>query len=159
MNINMTAPEGVTEVDVLAERYRTAFNKLSKDLRPQWIEATLELVMVVKDVRQRYPDHREYHRWLVRNDLREISNQDLSAFNQFACDLTQARQLLEQSTSWSWQRVWQERPNRPAKVTLSKSRKGPLSARTGAAHRNGANKSIPDRDAGMICMSRGRYRA
>jgi hypothetical protein len=44
MNINVTVPEGGTEIDMLAERYRAAFTKMDGG-RAQWIEGTLELAV------------------------------------------------------------------------------------------------------------------
>ena len=125
--VNMVAPEGA--VDLLAERYRISLDK-TKGGRELWVEGTLELVVVVAEARSQYHHTIDYGRWLERNGLRAISMQDLSAFNQFAKNLTYARQLLEQSRSWSWREVWSKRPDkpkRPANGAPSGSGKGPIS--------------------------------
>lgn len=123
----------IPTADVLAQRYTTAFIKL-KAGRAQWIEGTLELVVVVAEARKKYPDHREYNRWIARNGLQDMSETDRSALSCFARDLVYTRQLLEQSYSISWQQIWRTRPNR----TPSESREGAFSHRSGSSQRKRA---------------------
>jgi hypothetical protein len=143
----VTVPEGATELDVLAERYRAAFTKMQIG-REQWIEATLELASVVAEARKKLLDHREYSRWLERNELQPLRPNDRIALCGFAKDLSAARKLLETAMGTSWQWIWENRPNkpqrtptRPGKGTLqpdrSRNRRKHI---TGSQHRN----QVPD---------------
>ena len=116
-------PEGANALDVLAQRYRTAFDKTTAG-RAMWIEGTLELAKVIKEAKGRdeLKSVAAYSRWLRRNGLKDISPQDRSALNNFANDLVYARQLLEKSTSISWQGIWRDRPNK-SQAHLSTNRK------------------------------------
>ena len=142
----MVVPENGTALDVLAQRYRAATEKMASGTekmangREQWIEGTLELAAVVRDARTELPDHRAFSRWLELHNLKKISPQDRSALNQFADDLVYARRLLEQSNSISWQQIWRTRPNR----TPSQSRKGPISYTSGASKRKRRAARVPD---------------
>jgi hypothetical protein len=124
--------------DVLAERYRAAWDKTKRG-REQWIEGTLELAVIISEARISYPNHREYSHWLTRNNLESISAQNRSALLCFARDLTYAQQLLEQSTSMSWQHIWAKQLKR----TPSQLRKGPISRISGSSKRRRA-AIIPD---------------
>jgi hypothetical protein len=124
----VTVPPCGTMLDVLAERYRAAFDKV-KGGREQWIEGTLELAMVVAEAKQRLPDTTQFGVWVERNGLKTISKNDRSALNNFAKDLTTARIILEQSRSISWEQIWRDRPQK--RVTESRnSQPRPVSRRT-----------------------------
>ena len=71
----VTVPEDGNADNMLAARYRAAFDK-TKAGREMRIEGTLELAVVIQQARRQYPHHREYSQWLKRNDLQELTAQD-----------------------------------------------------------------------------------
>ena len=115
MNLMMTA----VAVDLLALRYRAAYDKMNGG-REQWIDGTLELAVVVAELRDRYPDHREFSRWLARHGFEQVHPNDRAALIGFSRDLAAGRKMLEESRSTSWRGVWEKRPKR----TLTKIGKG-----------------------------------
>ena len=94
-------------LDVLAGRYRAAFDKI-KAGREQWIEGTLELAAVIKEARRRLPADQDFSRWIERNDLRKINKDARGALLHFAADPIAARALLENTTRNSWEMIWRE---------------------------------------------------
>ena len=133
----MIVPEDGTKLDVLAMRYRAAFDRTEHG-RKEWIEGTLELTIVIAEARKHLPDHREYNRWLERHGLRKFSKDDLTAFNGMAKDLTAARTLLEQTNGSSLAWAWRHRPNKPIVDPSERTHKGPLSRTSGSSKRKRA---------------------
>ena len=150
----MTANSPTPVVDLLAERFRVAFDKTvqahkrSQTARAEWIEGTLELGEVVLQARNQYPDHREFSRWLGRNNLHPITPAERVALLGFARDPVAARRMLQTSTASSWRGVWEKAPKaeKAKQRTLSTGGKGtpaPISRRTGHAHRQRVKQRIP----------------
>ena len=115
----VTVPQGGDALDILAARYRAAFDKMTAG-REQWIEGTFELMAVMSELRGRFPDHREFSRWLERHELQHITHQDRAALLGFAKNSEAARKMMEQSSSRSWRGIWEKVPKR----TLTGSGKG-----------------------------------
>jgi hypothetical protein len=136
----VTVPLGGDADAVLAARGHAALDKM-KAGRKQWIEGTLELAAFLRDLRLKYPDHREFSQWLARYGFQEFDARDRSALIKLAAD-PGARILLEQSTGRSVHHIWYERPNKPSR-TLVRSDKGALSHRSGSSQRKRAAR-IPD---------------
>ena len=142
---------GLTQVDPLAERYRAAFDKtaraqtLSQTARSEWIDATLELAAVVLEARNQYPDHRDFSRWLGRNDLRILTPSERTALIGFAQDPEAGRKMLQGSTRYSWRGVWEKTPKR-GNVTLPAHGKGDISrGKRASGHRQRQRGArIPD---------------
>lgn len=143
--------QSTTKVDLLAERYRAAFDKTvriqkqSEAVRAEWIEATLELAAVVLEARNRFPDHHAFHRWHERNGLRTLTEGERAALLGFARDPVTARKLLTESTSYKVRTIWENVP-KGMQRTPSGTEGGtpaPLSRRTGHAHRQ-RRQRIPD---------------
>lgn len=123
----VAVPEGGDALDVLALRYRAALDK-TKGGRAQWIDGTLELAVVVAEVRIDYPDHRTFSRWLEKYGFEQFHPNDISALVGFSKDPQAARKLLENSKSISWRVIWEKRPKRES-GTPTKIGKGTNSAR------------------------------
>jgi len=150
MNMHMTVLEGSTKIDMRAERYRAAFEKIAngqgqikvgrtqlKEGRAIWIEGTLELAVVVAETRIDYPDHGAFSLWLRRYDLAHLSPNDRLALYGFSRDLQAARAMLEASSGISWRSIW-EKQNKGRKLGPSQIDKGPLSHQSGASKRKRA---------------------
>lgn len=134
---NLTVvPVGGTAMDVLAERYRTAFDKMEGG-REQWIEGTLDLAAVVAELRKKYPAHQEFSRYLERYKLQSISANDRAALLGFhKVGRETARKLLERSKSERWRNIWENKPQ----SALSETRKGRSQEKSGSQKR----KYVPD---------------
>ena len=107
----VTVPQGGNMLDVLAERYRAAFDKV-KGGREQWIEGSLELAVVIAEARDRpeMVNNAAFNRWLQRHEFDYLSPNDRVALFGFSRDLAYARKLLESSNSTSWRVIWETRP-------------------------------------------------
>jgi hypothetical protein len=140
----VAVPEGGTELDVLAERYRAAYDKMQGG-REQWIEGTLELAVVVAEARKKLPDHRGYSLWLQRHELEQMHPNDRAALVGFSKDLEAARKLLEQTSGISWRVIWEARPNK-AQLTLTKIGRGQIPTFRRRDEQSGASrrKRVPD---------------
>lgn len=139
MNANANALEDVV-VDILAERYRAASEKVarglaqfktgrkqSKEGRAIWIEGTLDLATVVAEKRIDLPDHVAFSRWCQRYCLDPISSADRSALYGFARDLSAARTMLEESKAATWRGVWEKKPKQAANAAPSMDGRGRIS--------------------------------
>jgi hypothetical protein len=128
-------------VDLLAERYRAASDKIdegqrlikagrvqSQDGRALWIEGTLDLAVIVREKRIDLPDHHAFGRWLQQQGLRYLSNSEMTALHGFGRDLVVARKMLEESTAISWRGVWEKTPKRPRNDTPPMDGKGVIPA-------------------------------
>jgi len=141
----VTVPQGGNMLDVLAERYRAAYDKMQGG-RKQWIEGTLELAVVVAEARKKLPDHRSYSRWLQHHGLEHFHPNERMALVGFSNDLIAARKLLEQTNSISWRVIWETRANK-RNLTLTKIDKGqnprfrPRAEQSGSYRRR--NRPIP----------------
>ena len=112
----VSVPQGGTELDVLALRYRVAFDKM-KGGREQWIEGTLELAIVVAETRIKLPDHRGFSQWLQRHELGFLSPKIVQALVGFSRDIKAARKMLEGTKAKSWRSIWEKQPKRtPIKI-------------------------------------------
>lgn len=138
----MIVPKNATALEVLAERYRTAFDK-TKAGREQWIEGTLELAAVVAELRERYPAHQEFSRWLEYENLPPMNKDARAALVRLnKMGEKTARELLGQTqqTSWHWIVA------KHAQTSLLQMKKGaqrPISSSSGAHWRKRAQR-IPD---------------
>jgi hypothetical protein len=119
MTTLVTVPQSGTALDVLAERYRAAFEKMEGG-REQWIEGTLDLAVVVAEARVTLPDHRGFSQWLQRYQLEHLHPNDRFALIGFSRDLKAARKMLEDTASISWRSIWEKQQ----KVTPTKPGKG-----------------------------------
>jgi len=109
-----------TVVELLAARYRVAYDKITKGHeaakvgRTQWIEGTLELAAIVLEARERRPNNQVFgawfQHWIEQHKLPPIGNNDRAALVNFAKDPITARALLEQTHLWSWHHIWEQRP-------------------------------------------------
>jgi hypothetical protein len=137
---------GATALDVLAKRYRAAYDKMEGG-REQWIEGTLELAVVVGEARRDLPDHRAFSRWLQHHNFEPLHPNDRAALTNFSKDLEAARKLLEQTSSKSWRGIWENRPNRRNR-TSTKIGKGPIPTFRNKTEQSGSykrrNRRIPD---------------
>jgi len=124
----VAVPEGGGALDVLATRYRAAFERM-KGGRAEWTEGTLELAVVVAKAREQLPNHQEFSRWLQRHGLEQLHPNDRAALVGFAKDLQDARKLIEASKSISWRVIWETRPKREnaAPTNFGKGRISPRS--------------------------------
>jgi hypothetical protein len=128
-------PDGGTALDVLAVRYRAAFDKMEGG-RAQWIEGTLELAVVVAEAKIEWPGNAAFSQWLYLHKLALLHPNDRAALVGFAQDLKAARVLLEKSNSISWRVIWENRPKRaPTKIG-----KSPHHVKSGAEKKN----RVPD---------------
>lgn len=134
----VSVPQGGTMLDVLAERYRAAFDKV-KGGREQWIEGTLELALVILEARKQPEllDHKAFSRWLERNGLQKISEGDRAALINMAKDPIATRKLLEQSKGFSWEWIWRNSPQRTSQRAQA-SQPRPVS------HRTRRERRVPD---------------
>jgi hypothetical protein len=110
--------QSTNQVDLLAERYRAAFDKTERTrkqfevARSEWIEATLELGEVILEARRQYPGSHAYSRWLVRNNLRILTPSEITAHAGFARDPEAGRKMLQASTSYAVRSIWEKVPKR-----------------------------------------------
>jgi hypothetical protein len=129
--------EGAGPLDVLAQRYRAAFEK-TKAGREQWIEGTLELAAVIREARELIPDHREYSHWLTRNQLEQFHPNKLRAYVGLGVmhrkDPAAANKLLEDNFGLEVRTIWEKQP----KSTPTRLGKGPISHKSGAYKRKRA---------------------
>lgn len=136
----VTVPQGGTMLDVLAERYRAAFNKMEGG-REQWIEGTLELAVVVAEARGRMPDHREYNRWITRYQLEQLHPAELAALagigNLEHKKPGAGHKLLEKNFGLAVRTIWEKKRERPLADPSEKGR-GPNSRVSGASKRKRA---------------------
>jgi hypothetical protein len=130
-----------TALDVLAQRYRAALNKINGG-REQWIEGTLELAVVMADARIELPSNQAFSLWLQRYQLGHLSPNDRTALVGFSQDLEAARKMLEQATgSTSWRTIWEKRP-KAAVIKVDKSRPSLRNRRNASGWSK--QKRIPD---------------
>jgi hypothetical protein len=141
----VAVPEGGTTLDVLAMRYRAAFGRVQGG-REQWIDGTLELAVVVAEVRGRMPDHREYNRWTTHYQLEQLHPAELAALagigNLEREKPHAGRKLLEKNSGLAIRTIWEKKREKPV-VDPSEKGKGPLSHNSGASKRKRRNV-IPD---------------
>jgi len=150
MTNEMPVPtQSTNQVDPLAERYRAAFDKitraqtlsqtartLSQTARAEWIEATIELGEVILEARRQYPDTNAYSRWLVRNDLRIMTSNEIKATAGCARDPEAGRKMLQASTSYKVRTIWESVPKRGI-GTLTQTGKGTKNAVRRGSHLSG----------------------
>jgi len=148
----VAVPQGGDALDVLATRYRAAFDKLNGG-RAQWIDGTLELALVVAEVRRDRPDHRAFSHWLAQNKFEQLHPNDRSALVGFAQDPKAARKMLEASNSISWRVIWEKRPKRQI-GTPTKIGKGTTSAR---GHLSGSDQRKRKREPVIPTVMREDY--
>jgi len=129
----IAVPEGGDALDVLATRYRAAFERMNGG-RAEWIEGTIEIAVVVAALRRDYPDHRSFSRWLERNRFEQLHPNDRAALVGFAGDLQATRAMLQASKSISWRVIWEKRPKGKNR-TPTKIGKGAISHDTGLGPR------------------------
>lgn len=108
----IAVPEGGDALDVLATRYRAAFDKV-KVGRTQWLEGTLELAAVILEARELIPANTNYSRWITRNQLEHLSPNDQLALRKFAeiyrKDPSAAHKLLADNLGLSWRVIWEKK--------------------------------------------------
>ena len=139
----VSVSQGASTLDVLAQRYRAAFDKMQGG-REQWIEGTLELAGVILEARELLPVHQEYGRWLTRNQLEHFHPNDrmaLIGFGQIERKKSGAgRKLLEDNFGLAWRTIWEKKRVNVPIPALTRSGKGPYHEKSGASKRN----RIPD---------------
>jgi hypothetical protein len=135
-------PEDGSALDVLAVRYRAAFDK-TKAGRAQWIEGTLELAVTVRDSRIDFPDHRAFSQWLERNGLQTISKDNRTALLWMANDQEAVRKLLEQTSLLSWDTIYRRHAKRTLRVSPKGEQQAVRGRLSGSAQRKRAQR-IPD---------------
>jgi hypothetical protein len=114
----------LSDLDILALRYRTAFDK-TKAGREQWIEGTLELAATLLDLRNTYPDHREYARWTAKHQLECLLPNVRWALTKIGeMDPVEARKLLVDNCRFSWRTIWEKKAKKPVTDPSAKG-KGP----------------------------------
>lgn len=140
-----TVPEGATALDVLATRYRIAFNK-TQTSREQWIEGTLELASIMLEARELLPVHTEFNHWMVRNQLVYLHPNErmaLIGMGELARrNPTAIRKLLEENISLTWRTIWEKKANK-LKPALTRTGRGGFSRTSGSSYRKRRNR-IPD---------------
>jgi hypothetical protein len=142
MTMTNEMPATNNAVDLLAERYRAAFDKTdlvrkrSEVVRTEWIEATLELAEIVVQATQRYPDTNEFSRWLARNDLPMTTPAERSALRGLARDPEAGRKMLQASTSYKVRSIWEKAP-KGEKRTPSEMGRGTKNAIRRGSHLSG----------------------
>jgi hypothetical protein len=101
-----------TAMDVLAQRYRAAFDKVQGG-RAQWIEGTLELAAVILEAREKFTSDREYGGWLTRNQLEYLHPNDRLALVGFGERERKkpgaGRKLLEDNFGFAWRTIWEKK--------------------------------------------------
>jgi hypothetical protein len=74
----------------------------------EWIEATLDLALKLKEARNHFTADREFSIWLIDNELDILGYQDRAALINMAGDLALARIVLSETKRTSWRHIWKE---------------------------------------------------
>jgi hypothetical protein len=86
-----------TPLNVLADELRAAFDRRDQR-RDEWIEATIDLAIVLRNARQRFDSDRAFGHWLLDNDLNRLSDNDRAALISMAADPELFREILTGQT-------------------------------------------------------------
>ena len=142
----VAVPEGGNALDVLAMRYRAAFERMNGG-RDQWLEGTLELGAVITEAVRVYPATQEYNRWLSRHQLEHLSANDrraiVAVYEMERDNPGTGRKLLEDNFGLALRTIWEKKATKVNSGPLSKRDKGPLSHRSGSSRRK-RSAAIPD---------------
>jgi hypothetical protein len=102
MNTNSMRP-----LPAIAESYRIN-RKRSDQGRQEWIEGTLGMAADLAEARGRFPSNPQFGHWLVDNELDDLGKNDRAALINMAADLVLMRRILEETSSRSWEIIWNE---------------------------------------------------
>jgi hypothetical protein len=119
----IAVPKDATTLDVLAQRYRAAWDKMQGG-REQWIDAVLEFSAVVLEAREKYPSNQDYNRWITRNQLQHLHPNELRAHvgigRRSQKNLAAMRKLLEENIGLSMRTIWEKKYEKPISPFLEK---------------------------------------
>jgi len=123
----ITVPDNASALDVLALRYRAAFDKINGG-REQWIEGTLELGAVISEAVGMFPATQEYSRWLGRHQLEHLSPNDRRAivaiYEMERGHPGTGQKLLGDNIGLALRTIWEKKAPKINNVPLSKRDKG-----------------------------------
>jgi hypothetical protein len=99
----------------LAKALRLTLDRDS-EVRAEWIDIKLELIKLLVRARRKFPvgANIDFSDWLARNDLGEkrLNKNERAAAINLGQDLALARQVLEESNSWSLRYIWEDNQGR-----------------------------------------------
>jgi len=90
--------------------------KKMKELRKEWVEASLVLAVKLCEGRNKYSADKEFSNWLDMNQLRKINAPDRAVLIEMGEDLEEAKKAFAaRSESMSWRGIWGGRFNNAVK--------------------------------------------
>lgn len=102
----MTA-DVITLPNVLAQRIRGAYERTERG-RQEWIEGTLDLAAALAEARDQFASDKAFSVWLAENELDAIGHQDRAALINMAGHIQIAREVLQETSRFSWRYIWAE---------------------------------------------------
>jgi hypothetical protein len=95
----------------LAKALRIALDR-DTEIREEWIDNKLQIIELLVRTRRQFLDNVQFSIWLARNDLDDLSKDDRAAAINLGQHLALARQVLEESNSWSLRIIWTDNQGR-----------------------------------------------
>src|SRR5262249_39167785 len=101
-----------TPLNVLADELRAAFDRRDQR-RDEWIEATIDLAIVLGNARQYFDSDRALGHWLLDNDLNRLCDNDRATLISMAADPELFREILTgQTDQLAPDTIWRKTQNR-----------------------------------------------
>jgi hypothetical protein len=96
-----------TSLNMLADRIRSAIARVEQS-QIEWIEATLDLAVTLKEARDRFQSNQQFSIWLAENEIDLLGHQDRAALINMAGNATLTRLVLQETQRRSWRLIWEE---------------------------------------------------